>query len=163
MWTLYTKRFFDLVDFELLQSLPQFDGQWTQLVAAPHLDAGALFYRHGDFVHAAVDFGLAAEQGNALAQCWLGLCYQHGKGVEKDERRAAILFLRAAKQGHAAGQCMLGGCYELGRGVEKNKGRAVKLYRIAAEQGHALGCSWLARCLKDSRDGEKDVVHVAEV
>ena len=65
------------------------------------------------------------------------MCYEYGKGVEKDLVQAAVLFRQAADQGHAAAQNHLGWCYEKGQGVEKDLVQAAVLYRQAADQGGA--------------------------
>jgi hypothetical protein len=43
----------------------------------------------------------AAEQGDAQAQCELGVLYENGQGVPIDHRKAAEWFGKAATQGHA--------------------------------------------------------------
>jgi len=45
-------------------------------------------------------YRLAADQGNEKAQFNLGVCYSHGKGVEKDLKRAVHYYQLAADQGH---------------------------------------------------------------
>ena len=40
----------------------------------------------------------AAEQGDAAAQCYLGICYQTGQGVAQDYTEALRWFRRAADQ-----------------------------------------------------------------
>ncbi len=79
----------------------------------------------------------AAEQGDADAQCNLGLCYAFGYGVEKNLSEAVKWWRKAAEQGYAQAQCNLGISYANGDGVEKNPTEAVKWYRKAAEQGYA--------------------------
>lgn len=54
---------------------------------------------------------LAAEQGQAEAINQLGWHYEHGFGVEKDEKKAAALYLQNAEQGNAIAQFYLSGCY----------------------------------------------------
>ena len=49
-------------------------------------------------------FHKAAEQGVAAAQFFLGLMYADGRGVAKDERKAAEWFQRAANHGDATAQ-----------------------------------------------------------
>ena len=44
--------------------------------------------------------GKSAEQGNADAQCWLGLCYDLGKGVGQDYGEAMKWLRKAAEQGN---------------------------------------------------------------
>jgi len=68
-------------------------------------------------------YRLAAQQGNANAQCM----YATGEGVVKDDKEAARLWSMAAKQGHAKSQCNLGVCYYYGAGVIKDVGEAVNI------------------------------------
>jgi TPR repeat protein len=42
-------------------------------------------------------FRKAAEQGDAFSQCRLGLMYENGDGVEKDEMHALDLYRKAAE------------------------------------------------------------------
>jgi TPR repeat protein len=44
-------------------------------------------------------FTLAAEQGDAKAQCSIGFCYENGYGVEKSFNEAAEWYKKAAAQG----------------------------------------------------------------
>jgi hypothetical protein len=81
-------------------------------------------------------YRLAADQGDADAQCRLGECYRDGTGVPNDEREAVKWFRMAADKGHARTQFNLGWCYEYGIGVEKDEREVVKWYRLAATQGH---------------------------
>lgn len=46
----------------------------------------------------------AADQGDALAQYNLGICYDNGYGVEKDLSEAVIWLRKAADQGNAQAQ-----------------------------------------------------------
>ena len=72
----------------------------------------------------------AADQGLAAAQCNLGDMYADGRGVAKDEARAAELYQAAADQGHAGAQYNLGFSYANGRGVAKDEARAVQLFEV---------------------------------
>ena len=78
----------------------------------------------------------AAKQGNADAQNKLGVCYDFGFGVEKDEASAAKWYRRAAEQGFAKAQYNIAGCYWMGRGVDKNPNEAEVWCIKAAEQGY---------------------------
>ena len=49
----------------------------------------------------------AAAQGNAAAQCNLGISYSNGQGVAKDEAEAVRWFRRAAAQGDADARAAL--------------------------------------------------------
>ena len=61
-----------------------------------------LFCLQKDIRQAAHLFKLAADQGNAVAQTWLGTFYEDGRGgLPKDDRQAARLFKLAADQGNS--------------------------------------------------------------
>ena len=49
----------------------------------------------------------AAEQGNATAQCNLGMMYYHGRGVEKSMEMAEKYVRMAAEQGNTAAMAVL--------------------------------------------------------
>lgn len=99
---------------------------------------------------------LSAEQGDARAQCNLGVCYRYGTGVEKDEEEAVRLYRLAAEQGDACAQCNLGYCYDEGIWVEKDEEEAVKWYRLSAEQGYARGQCNLGYCYENGTGVNKD-------
>ena len=84
-------------------------------------------------------YRLAAEKGDAAAQCALGVCYFRGVGGTRDDSEALRWFQLAAKQGHASGQFHLGYWYDEGKGgLDKDRGRAVALYKAAAAQGDGM-------------------------
>jgi TPR repeat protein len=64
----------------------------------------------------------AAEEGDAGAQCYLGVCYQTGQGVQQDHQEAVKWFRRAADQNDESAQCYLGVCYQFGQGVPQEYG-----------------------------------------
>jgi hypothetical protein len=78
-----------------------------------------------------------AEQGNAVAQCNLGIIYFNGQGVTQDYKQAVYWYKKAAEQGDAAAQYNLGVMYANGEGVPQDYKQAVYWYKQAAEQGHA--------------------------
>ena len=45
-------------------------------------------------------YSLAANKGNAVAQCILGNAYMNGHGVKKDVEQAKHWYTKAAEQGH---------------------------------------------------------------
>ncbi|XP_077165733.1 death ligand signal enhancer [Paroedura picta] len=49
-------------------------------------------------------FKLAADQNYSKAQFNVGLCYEHGRGTEKDMAKAVLYYQRAARQGHPMAQ-----------------------------------------------------------
>ena len=84
-----------------------------------------------------------AEKGNVMAQFYLGLSYDKGKGVLKNERNAMEWYTKAAEQGHIIAQYNLALCY---RYDYKDARTAVEWYTKAAEQGYALAQNSLGYC-----------------
>ena len=78
----------------------------------------------------------AAEDGNAVAQGGLGVCYETGDGVSKDMAEAVRLYRLSADKGNMYAQNNLGLCYEYGRGVSKDMAEARRWYQKAADQGN---------------------------
>ena len=77
-----------------------------------------------------------AEQGDTLAQAFLGSCYYYGRGVDKSYTEAIEWYRKAAEKGEAYAQEYLGDCYYFGNGVDKSYTEAVEWYRKAAKQGY---------------------------
>jgi TPR repeat protein len=80
-------------------------------------------------------YRMAAEQGSAQGQFFLGYCYSGGKGVAQDFAEAIKWYRKSSDQNYPAAQMRLGDCYFLGQGVTKDKVEAVKWYHKAAERG----------------------------
>lgn len=78
----------------------------------------------------------SAQQGNPNAKSALGLFYNAGNGVEKDEKKAFEWHKKSAEQGFADAQYALGCMYYSGDGVDRNLEEAFKLFKKASEQGH---------------------------
>ena len=57
-------------------------------------------YERGDYATALREWTPFAEQGNAIAQCNLGVMYDNGKGVEKNLTEAMKWYRKAAEQGN---------------------------------------------------------------
>ena len=53
-------------------------------------------------------FSLAAAQGEANSQNWVGLCYKNGRGVAQSHEKAFQFFQKAAEQGLTGAQLNLG-------------------------------------------------------
>ena len=65
----------------------------------------------------------------------LGLMYDNGQGVPKDEAEAVKWYRKAADQGNASAQFNLGLMYDNGQGVPKDKAEAYKWWLLAGAQG----------------------------
>ena len=127
----------------------------------------ALRLSQEDLVEASFSRGYlkSAEQGDADAQCNLGLCYEYGDGVEKDFREAVRWYRKSAEQGNAVAQFALGGCYKKGYGVEKDLGKAWRWLRNAAGRG-MIEAQWALEGVDFSvpeRSGTRDAVFVCVV
>jgi len=72
------------------------------------------------------------DTGNASDLFTLGVCHEDGKGVTKDEKKAAKLYREAADLGYARAVFRLGLCYLSGIGVRKNRKKAFELFQKAA-------------------------------
>jgi TPR repeat protein len=80
-------------------------------------------------------YGQAAEQGDADAQWFLGLCYEHGHGVPYDMGVAVALYRQAIDGGCVEVNASLGLCFEKGRGMVQSTAEAEGLYKLAAKSG----------------------------
>jgi TPR repeat protein len=84
------------------------------------------------------EFRASAEQGHIDSRFNLGLMYEQGIGVGKDERQAIVWYRKAAEQGNSNAQFNLAVLYENGRGSAVDFEQANQWYRKAAAQGDAL-------------------------
>jgi len=82
-------------------------------VAAPRAEAEDLAsadsaFSRGDYAAVRQLMRPLADAGNAKAQNYLGLLYDNGYGVPRDDARAVAWYRKAAEQGNAAAQYNLG-------------------------------------------------------
>ncbi len=80
----------------------------------------------------------AAVKGDAAAQTAVGLLYQHGLGVAKNNGEAAAWLRRAAEQGYAVAQNELGVMYAKGMGVPHDLNETIRWCALAAAQGSKI-------------------------
>ena len=125
------------------------------VIAGPLEDATAAYSR-GDYATAFRIWSALAHQADATAQVRLGLMYETGRGIAKDDAQAVEWYRKAAEQGNAAGENSLGYMYETGRGIAKDETQAVQWYRKAAEQGNGFGENNLGRAYRDGRGVTRD-------
>ncbi len=101
-------------------------------------EAYDLAVERGDYATAMRELRPLAEQGLASAQFNLGLHYDNGQGVLKDDAQARQWYEKAAVQGHADAQVNLGILFVYGRGVPQDYKMAVYWLRLSAHQGNDL-------------------------
>jgi hypothetical protein len=92
-------------------------------------------YDKGDYQRAMKLLQPATENGNAEIQNRLGLMYEQGQGIPKDDGAAFKWYERAADQGNVLAQTRLASMCEVGRGIERDYVRALMWYVIAANGG----------------------------
>ena len=102
---------------------------------AADFDKGLVAARAGDFVTALAEWKPLAEQGDAVAQFYLGVMYANGEGVLEDDKEAVKWFKLAAEQGYAKAQYNLGLMYDNGEGVIQDNVYAHMWCNIAASNG----------------------------
>lgn len=108
---------------------------WTQ-GATEDFKKGHDFFKNKKYIDAVEWFRKAAEQGDAVAQSYLAICYWEGYGVMKSDTEAMNWFLKSAEQGYVAAQYGIGKFYRDGKcGFTEDSKEAVKWFRKAAEQG----------------------------
>lgn len=90
--------------------------------------------RH-EFAQALKSLEPLAQKNDTRALFALANLYASGRGVLRDEAKAAELYTRAAERGHAQALYALGAIYTDGRGVPRNVGKAIACYEKAVEAG----------------------------
>jgi TPR repeat protein len=105
--------------------------------ARADFDAGLEAYTSGSFEMAAREWAPLAEKGDPAAQYHLGLLYDEGQGVGRDQDLARFWYLRAAQQGYVDAYFILGDMYANGRGTQADRSLAYHWYTMAAASGHA--------------------------
>ena len=121
----------------LLSVLPVLVLAWAAHVQAQSYEDGRSAYVRGDYARALELLLPLTEQGNAGAQTILGIMYDYGHGVEKDEVKALDWYLRAAVQGDPAVQYKVGDRFFQGMGTERNYREALEWWELAASGGHS--------------------------
>jgi predicted aspartyl protease len=117
-----------------------------------------------DYNEAVKWFRLAAQQGNAKAQKFLGAIFHDGgKGVTQDYKEAAKWYQLAAKQRDVEAQAVLGDIfYDGGKGVTQDYKEAANWYRLAADQGNDDAQFFLGNIYHDGKGVTQDYREAAK-
>ena len=99
----------------------------------------------------------ATVAGNLVAMNEMGVRYQRGQGIRKDNVAAVGWFLAAAEAGLPSAMVNLGNCYETGNGVPKNYDRAGSHYASAAKSGFPMGQFCLARLFEEGHGTKQNL------
>lgn len=78
----------------------------------------------------------AAQGDDMRALCNLGISYEFGNGVEKNEKKAFELYRRSARLGYDRGMYNLAYCYMRGFGTNEDHWQAAHYFEKAAQKGH---------------------------
>ena len=78
----------------------------------------------------------ASAAGDVLSIYYLGMCYEHGRGVEQSIKEACLLYSRAAEGGNADAMYAIGRLIESGKVSLTRDGDALTWYKHAAALGH---------------------------
>ncbi len=97
-------------------------------------------------------YRLAAEAGDKDAMYYVGLAYNKGYPVKRDNKEAYTWFNRAKEAGNDSALYALGYVLENGFGVKKDVEEAVRLYTQAAEKGTYAAMVRLYEIYKDGLD-----------
>lgn len=102
---------------------------------AADFQAGLRAYERNDYQAALEEFHPLAEKGHAEAQYKLGVMYDVGKGVSKNDAEAVSWYRKAAEQGYVSAQYALGVLYYNGEGVPQDYEQVYAWFDIVASQG----------------------------
>jgi len=126
----------------LLLALALATGAWVP-VQAQTFEQSVVAYKHKDYRTALAGFQKPAEQGDAVAQYFMGRMYDTGRGVPKDEQQAMAWYRKAAEQGVADAQYNLGAMYYIGgEGVPRDDQSAYFWWLLANAQGDQDAAKW---------------------
>jgi len=96
-----------------------------------------------------------ALRGDSVAQFQIGVMYERGLWVEKNETLAVKWYEKAAHQGHIDAQYNIGIMYASGRGVKQNDGLAMMWLALAAKQGDAESRKLVLAIIDGKTDTDK--------
>ena len=118
----------------------------TSLIGTAYADFndGYKAYQAKDYATALKEWKPLAKQGDAPSQVNLGLMYERGYGVLKDDKQAVNWYRKAAEQGYFGAQYNLGVMYANGEGVLKDMTKA-KYWIKKAYEGDDAETSKLAK------------------
>ena len=98
-------------------------------------EKGRAYYRAQEYERAFACFVQAAQAGDADAENFVGVCYEAGQGVARNEKEAITRYRHAAWHGNVFAQYNLGVCYAEGRGTARDEKAAFEWFRLAAQNG----------------------------
>jgi len=128
------------------------------VATAAGFEAARAAYYGGDFAAAASDLKALVAGGDPRAETLLGLMYDHGDGVARDNLAAALLYRSAAAKGYFPARYLLGGMYARDPTTPEDAATTFARYRAAAEAGQPVAQYNLARAYGDGFGVARDPV-----
>jgi len=104
-------------------------------VYAQTVDDGVKAFNEGKYEKAKSIFMPLAETDHPKSLNMLGLMYDGGLGVEKDQKVACDYFEKSAELGYVSGQNNISTCYQFGEGRKIDYGKMIYWAEKAANQG----------------------------
>lgn len=118
------------------EAIASFQSSFSECTAATQNKLGIKFASLKQHQKAFLLFAQASERGHPLAQFNLGLCFENGKGVDKDLVQAAECYKNAAAQGQSGAIYNLALFYMEGLGgLPKDQQHSLELLKEAAGNG----------------------------
>jgi TPR repeat protein len=93
----------------------------------------------------------------------MGVNYEFGKRVDRDERQATQLYAEACEMRNPEACVSAGRMYEFHHGVVKDDAKAVSFYRKSCDLDDPTGCANLAIMLETGHGVEKDQAKAVEL
>lgn len=115
------------------------------------------------FAEAESYYNSAAEQGYGAAYRNLGYMYRNGRGVARDDQRAADYYLKAALRGVPAGRGGLGMMYEQGWGVPQSAADSIRWLNLAAEDNFTPAVDHLGNLYRMGKGVTADLAKAREL
>ncbi|HEX9769566.1 MAG TPA: tetratricopeptide repeat protein [Kiloniellales bacterium] len=132
--------------------------------ASADVERGWQAFLDGDYVTALAELEPFAEAGDATAQYYLGVLYDHGEGVVRNYQTATAWYEKAAAQGHRDAQFNLGMIYYNGAGsagdpgaVAQDKAAAARWLAPAADNEHPMASYLMCLLVDEGRWVERDL------
>ena len=111
---------------------------------------GVRDFQTGRYAEALKQLEPEAAKGNTDALFILGEMHSAGKGVERDQAKAAELYGKAAELGHAKSMQNYGEALMLGEGVAQDIQEALKWFILSARAGNNDAAAYASRVGKFS-------------
>ncbi len=132
--------------------------------ASADVESGWQAFLNGDYATALEELEPAAEAGDATAQYYLGVFYDHGEGVIRNYMTATAWYQKAAAQDHRDAQFNLGMIYYNGAGgggdpgaVAQDQAAAARWLGPAADQEHPMASYLMCLLVDEGRSVERDL------